>query len=68
MAKTKTVKNAPILRSPVTENEQVTMVLNLGKQFNFEFVYIPALNKFQITRHDFIDDVDYFGEIILEED
>ena len=68
MAKTKTIKNAPILRTPITENEEVTIVLNLGKRDNFEIVYTPTTNKIQITKHDFVDGVDYFGSVTFEEE
>lgn len=67
MAKSKTVKNAPILRSLTTESEKVVLNLNLGKQYNFEIVYLPLMNKFMITRHDFVDNVDYSGSVELEE-
>ena len=68
MAKTKTVKSTPILRTPITENEEVKIVLNLGKQHNFEITYLPLSNQIQIVRHDFIDGKDYSGSVKLEEE
>lgn len=67
MAKTKTVKSVPILRTPITENE-VKIVLNLGKQHNFEITYLPFSNQIQIVRHDFVYGKNYSGSVSLKEE